>query len=208
VVISNEALTERFRRAVEEAGASLTIVDTHALGPAEANHRIALAVASLHGVDPLKSRRAMVTAAPDPGHFTERALIVGGKQVRFANAFACNDVESLARLWTRQTDPAGSVVILNARGDRPVRTQQFLNFLARQNPMPILFVSGDSLACVLARRAGFAASSVRRLRSNARAALADVAASTAPGGTVWCIGNYSGFGADLTAALVEAGRPC
>jgi hypothetical protein len=42
---------------------------------------------------------AMDAARAEPGHFFERTLAIGGKTVRFANAFACNDVDSLALLW-------------------------------------------------------------------------------------------------------------
>jgi hypothetical protein len=144
----------------------------------------------------------------DPGEFIEREVTISGKTIRFANAFACNDVESFAHFWNRQDHVGRAVVILNARTDRPLRTRAFLRFLAQQNPLPLLFVAGDRLAAVLARQAGFDRLSVRRLRSHGEAALAEVASVTSPGGTVWGIGNYHGFGAHMTKALVGVPASC
>ncbi len=88
-----------------------------------------------------------------------------GKTVRFANAFACNDVDSLELLWPTVATSERPVVLLNARRDRPLRTRRFLAFLAAQVPTPLLFVVGDPLAARLARRAGFGPDAVRRLRA-------------------------------------------
>ena len=208
VVATQEALTDGFRAAVAKAGAALTVVSTEGLGPGDANREVALAVAALHGIGRNEARSAMEFAKHDPGHFSERVLTIAGKTIRFANAFACNDVGSLAQLWSERTASNRRVVILNARSDRPMRTKHFLDFLSRQRPAPYLFIAGDSLACALARKAGFDKASIRWLPSTGREALTDVADAAETGDTVWCIGNYNGFGADLTAALAEASSPC
>lgn len=208
VVAARDVATDAFRRHVTARRSRLTLVDTSGLDPTEANRALALAVCALHGLDRDAAARQMSGAAPDPGHFTEVRLTIHGKPVRFANAFACNDVESFARFWDRRPDVTRPVVVLNARSDRPLRTRDFLRFLARQNPLPLLFVAGDALGCVLARRAGFDAGSIRRLRSRGGHALRDIAEATPSGGTIWGIGNYHGFGAQLTAALAKAGGSC
>jgi hypothetical protein len=149
----------------------------------------------------------MAAAAPDPASFLERTVDVDGRIVRFANAFSCNDVASLALLWPTVTTGERPVVLLNARRDRPLRTQRFLAFLAAQAPLPLLFVVGDPLAARLAHRAGFGA--VRRLRARAPAdALRELAAYTLAGGVIWCVGNYQGFGARLTAELSGRSATC
>jgi hypothetical protein len=151
----------------------------------------------------------MDAAAPDPGSFRERTLDIEGKPVRFANAFACNDVDSLKLLWPTVDTRERPVVLLNARRDRPLRTQRFLAFLAAQVPMPLLFIVGDPLAIRLARRAGFGPDAVRRLRARVPdIALRELAASAPSGGVIWGLGNYQGFGARLTAELAGRNPSC
>jgi hypothetical protein len=100
-------------------------------------------------------------------------------------------------------------VLLNARRDRPLRTKRFLEFLAAQVPMPLLFVVGDPLAARLARRAGFGPDAVRQLRARLPdIALRELAASTPSGGVIWGVGNYHGFGARLTAELAGRRSTC
>jgi poly-gamma-glutamate synthase PgsB/CapB len=208
VVVAREVATDAFRRHVTDSRSRLTVVDTTGLDPVDANRALALAVCSLHGLDSGVAAGVMSKATPDPGHYVEVPLTVQGKPVRFANAFACNDVESFAQLWARRTCSARPVVVFNARSDRPLRTRDFLRFLSQQDPLPILFVAGDRLGCVLARRAGFDAGSVRPLRSRGRRALRDIAEVTPSGGMIWGVGNYQGFGAQLSLATVEADGSC
>ncbi|MCP8936915.1 poly-gamma-glutamate synthase PgsB [Alsobacter sp. SYSU M60028] len=209
VVATREAATPAFVAAVEARGAVLVPVDTDGLPPDAANRRLALAVCARHGVSEETALAGMADATPDPGHFTEREVSVGGKTVRFANAFACNDVESLDLLWRERAGEGRPVVLLNARADRPVRTRHFLDFLARQTPEPIVLLAGDGLAAALARRAGFGPGALRRLRTRrASEALAEAVAAASPGGVVWGVGNYHGLGRQLTVALAEAGKPC
>ncbi len=88
------------------------------------------------------------------------------------------------------------------RRDRPLRTRRFLEFLAAREPAPIVFVAGDPLALLLARRAGFKRQAVRRLRGRtAAAALAELAAPASAGAVIWGVGNYRGIGARLIAQL-------
>ena len=100
-------------------------------------------------------------------------------------------------------------MLLNARRDRPLRTQRFLAFLAAQVPMPLLFIVGDPLAARLALRAGFGPDAVRQLRANLPdSALRELAASAPSGGVIWGVGNYQGFGARLTAELAGRDASC
>jgi len=205
LVVSAEAASAHLLARAKACDTAVTIVDTAGLAPIEADRALALAVCAAHGVPAAVAGPAMAAAAPDPGGFLERTLDVDGRTIRFANAFSCNDVSSLALLWPTVEAGERPVVLLNARRDRPLRTKRFLEFLAAQVPMPLLFVVGDPLAGRLARRAGFGPDAIRRLHARAPAtALAELAASTSAGGVIWGIGNYQGFGARLTAEL--AGR--
>src|SRR5262249_14109776 len=82
--------------------------------PVHADRALALAVCTAHGVSAEVAGPAMDTAAPDPASFLERALDVDGRTVRFANAFSCNDVASLALLWPTVNAVERPVVLLNA----------------------------------------------------------------------------------------------
>jgi len=209
LVISTEAASPALLARAEARGTAVNIVETAGLDPIEADRALALAVAIAHGVPATIAKPAMNAATPDPGSFRERTLNIEGKPVRFANAFACNDVDSLQLLWSTVDTGERPVVLLNARRDRPLRTQHFLAFLAAQVPMPLLFVVGDPLASRLACRAGFGPDAVRQLRARLPdSALRELAAFVSSGGVIWGVGNYQGFGARLTAALSGRDPSC
>jgi poly-gamma-glutamate synthase PgsB/CapB len=209
LVVSAEAGSPALLARAKARGTTVTIEDAAGLDPIEAGRALALAVATAHGVPPAIAKPAMDAAAPDPGSFYERTLAIDGKSVRFANAFACNDVDSLKLLWPTVATSERPVVLLNARRDRPLRTQRFLAYLAAQVPMPLLFVVGDPLAARLARRAGFGPDAVRQLRARLPDnALRELAAFAPSGGVIWGLGNYQGFGARLTAALAGRDAAC
>jgi poly-gamma-glutamate synthase PgsB/CapB len=209
LVVSAEAASPALLARAKAQGTTVTIVDTASLDPVDADRALALAVVAAHGVPAAIARPAMEAVAPDPGSFHERTLAIEGKPVRFANAFSCNDVESLKLLWSTVDTGERPVVLLNARRDRPLRTKRLLAFLASQVPMPLLFVVGDPLAARLARRAGFGPDAVRQLRARLPdSALHELAAFAPSGGVIWGIGNYQGFGARLTAALAGRDTSC
>jgi len=209
LVVAAEAATPALRSWAAARGATVTVVETAGLGPLAADRALALAVCAAHGVPAAVAGPAMDAAAADPASFFERSLAIGGKTVRFANAFACNDVASLALLWPTVAAASSPVVLLNARRDRPLRTRRFVEFLAAQAPASVLFVVGDPLAVLLARRAGFVPGAVRRLRSRTpAAALAELAAPVPSGGLIWGVGNYQGFGARLVVELTGPGATC
>jgi gamma-polyglutamate synthase len=209
LVASSEAATPQLASCAAERGSELTVVDTSGLAPLAADRALAIAVCEAHGVPAAIAGPAMDAARDDPGAFFDRTLAVSGKTVRFANAFACNDVASLALLWPAVTGTDQPVVLLNARRDRPLRTRHFLQFLAAQVPAPVLFVVGDALAERLARRAGFLPGAVRRLKARTpAAALAELAAAAPSGGVIWGVGNYQGFGARLVVEVAGLGPTC
>lgn len=93
------------------------------------NVAIALAVAELLGIDRETAMRGMVRAEPDPGVLRMKQLVIGDKQVTWANLFAVNDRESMSVAMERIADfhtPATTKVgILNNRADRERRAIQF-----------------------------------------------------------------------------------
>jgi poly-gamma-glutamate synthase PgsB/CapB len=209
LVMTTEAASRSLLQRAKACGTSGTVVDTTGLNPIAADRALAMAVATAHSVPAAIAERAMDAAALDPGNFHERTLTIDGKPVRFANAFSCNDVDSLKLLWSTVDTGERPVVLLNARRDRPLRTQRFLAFLTAQVPMPLLFVVGDPLAIRLARRAGFGPEAVRQLRARLPdGALRELAASVSSGGVIWGVGNYQGFGARLTAELAGPDASC
>jgi poly-gamma-glutamate synthase PgsB/CapB len=209
LIVAAEAATPALRSWAAERRTAVTVVDTAGLDPREADRALALAVCAAHGVSAEIAGPAMDAAAADPGNFFERSLAIDGKSVRFANAFACNDVDSLALLWPTVAGASAPVVLLNARRDRPLRTQRFVAFLAAQAPAPLLFITGDPLAVRLARRAGFMPGAVQRLRARTpTAALAELAAPAPSGGVIWGVGNFQGFGARLVAELTGRNSTC
>jgi gamma-polyglutamate synthase len=202
LIAADEAATPALRSLAEKRDIQITVVDTAGLGALAAGRALALAVCAAHGVAAAVAGPAMDNASADPGSFFACEVAVGGKTVRFANAFACNDVASLALLWPSVASAGRPVVLLNARCDRPLRTQRFLEFLVAQTPPPMLFVAGDPFAILLARRAGFKREAVRRLRARtAGMVLEELAAAASAGAVIWGVGNYRGIGARLIAHL-------
>jgi poly-gamma-glutamate synthase PgsB/CapB len=209
LVVAAEAVTPALRSWAAERRTAVTVVDTAGLDPLGADRALALAVCAAHGVPAAIAGPAMDAAAADPGNFFEHTLTIDGKAVRFANAFACNDVDSLALLWPTVAGASTPVALLNARRDRPLRTKAFVQFLAAQVPAPTLFIAGDPLAMRLARRAGFMPGAVRWLRGRTpTAALAELAAPAPFGGLIWGVGNYQGLGARLVAELAARSPTC
>ena len=209
LVVAAEAATPALRSWAAERRTAVTVVDSAGRDPLPADRALALAVCAAHGVPADIAGPAMDEARVDPGNFFERTLAIDGKTVRFANAFACNDVDSLALLWPKVAGASTPVVLLNARRDRPLRTRRFVEFLAALAPAPLLFIVGDPLAARLARRAGFAPNAVQRLRARTpTAALAELAAPAPSGGVIWGVGNYQGFGARLVAELAGRSSTC
>ncbi len=207
LVVADEAATPALRDFARSRGTEVIVVDTAGLEPFAADRALALAACSAHGVPARVAGPAMDFAVGDPGVFFERTLVLAGKTVRFENAFACNDVESFAMQWSEVKSPSPAVVLLNARGDRPLRSRRFVEFIVRQQPAPVLFITGDAYAFNFARR--LAAGMVRRLKAKTPgAALAELAAAAPDGGVIWGVGNYHGFGERMVGALSEHGVTC
>jgi gamma-polyglutamate synthase len=110
------------------------------------NVALALCVCRDLGVEREIALRGMKNVTPDPGALTEHAIDFFGKKIVFVNAFAANDPESTARIWTSaQKKYEGlkkKIAIFNCRADRPDRSLQLGRACAGWPPMDHLVLIG------------------------------------------------------------------
>jgi gamma-polyglutamate synthase len=179
--------------------------------PEDANRQLAHELCRRYGVAAADGENAMRLASRDIGAFAITPLRTAGRTISFANAFSCNDVESLERLWRSHRVVEQPVAfVLNPRPDRPVRTAALLNLLVRLAPDARLFVVGISRG--LRRQAvaaGFLPGQVHLLPPrNAEDILRTVAAAIENDTVVWGVGNFRGAGAALSALAEATSAPC
>ena len=163
VVVAPGPYVERFRSTAEERGATFLLADPELVEPDElrifdhlvfAEHlALALALCDHLGVPREQALAGMRAAPPDP--FATRLLPVGNRSAPalFVNAFPANDPTSTLAIWehVRERDyPAEKlVVIMNCRGDRLPRTQQFASEVLPQLPIDTLVVVGEETQAVV-----------------------------------------------------------
>jgi poly-gamma-glutamate synthase PgsB/CapB len=202
LVASEDALSAPLRTCAAKLGTAILAVPTAGLSANEANRAIARAACEAAGV-PLP-RLESEDAASDPGAFALSDLELQGKRFRFANAFACNDTVSLDLLWRQHaTEAAPAVALLNHRGDRPLRSLQFLDYFAGLPQRPRLLLLGSTFWLRrAARRRGLEVRALSSLPWISSAALIERIALAVPeGAMVWGVGNYHGRGAAIVQAL-------
>jgi poly-gamma-glutamate synthase PgsB/CapB len=212
VFATAEAATPLVQEAAQRLGCELIISDDGQDSDPEAvNLTLARAVCRRYGIDDELADAAMRDAQKDISVFTLQSVTLGGRSVRFANAFSCNDTESFRRLWQRY-QPAGmpTAFLFNARADRPLRSRTFLSLLPLLAPDAALYVTQGSHAFrQWALRAGFDPSRVHLLPpAPAQQQLDRIARDVADGTVVWGTGNFRGAGADMTAFVDTAAQPC
>jgi poly-gamma-glutamate synthase PgsB/CapB len=198
------------RAAAQDCEVSTVTCDPNA-DPEDANRRLAREVCRQHGVAAADCERAMRAALKDVGAFAVTALRIDDRSISFANAFSCNDVHSLERLWHRH-HPAGrpATFLFNPRSDRPARTEAFLALMVRLAPdAPLFIIGGDRALRQRALVAGFQPRQLHRLpRRICKESLHAVAAATDSDAVVWGVGNFRGAGAEMAALVEAAGAPC
>jgi poly-gamma-glutamate synthase PgsB/CapB len=108
----------------------LTEEDMAGFGYVEHKENVALVLkvcASL-GVPRDVALRGMWKTRPDPGAMSEYSLNFFGRKIVFANGFAANDPESSEKIYQmaleRHQDLERTIMVLNARADRPDRSKQ------------------------------------------------------------------------------------
>lgn len=202
LVVSEEALSPDLRNRARARRTAIVTVPTAGLSAAEANRAIARTVCEALGVGaPMPESDEQ---KDDAGAFALSDQELGGKRFRFANAFACNDTVSLDLLWRQYGQgPAPLVALLNHRGDRPLRSLQFLDYFATLPHPPLLLLVGSTLWLrMAARRRGL---ELRVLSSppwlSPMTLIGRIAATIPEGAMVWGVGNYHGRGAAIVKAL-------
>ena len=206
VYMTDEAADPALLARARALNCAVTTVTATGLDPDSANRALALAVCEGHGISTQSAEAAIACAFPDPGHFTTTEIATPAGSCHIANAFACNDVTSLSRLWGASTDSGERIVLLNARRDRPLRTLAFLQFFASLPERPEIVLAGDPLARRLAKRLGLNAVSLRA--RDASGALDEISRHVKSGAVVWGIGNYRGMGADFADEIRRRAVAC
>ena len=208
---TEEGATEPVRDRARKLNARLHLIESSRTDPAAEHIGIVHALCHDLGLSGSKVASSLRWLPRERSAFAVRPLRVGNKNLRFANAFACNDVESLAILWGQVPVDEGStpVALVNTRRDRPLRTRELLRFLYRHHPSMTLFVNGGRLSYQLARRAGFGPDQIRPLQSRRPAEVLSRLAAVAPdNGLIWGVGNYQGLGANIIDEVERRCRRC
>jgi poly-gamma-glutamate synthase PgsB/CapB len=202
IVVGEDADSPALRDRAANRGTALVAVKTSGLSPDAANQAMARAVCEAAGI----AFTASESAGSDPGAFSITELAVHGKHLRFANAFACNDVASLDLLWKRHAQtPHAAVALLNHRNDRPLRSLQFLDYFAALPRRPRVLLLGSTFWLRrAARRRGLDFSTVpARPWLAGRTMLERIAERVPEGSFVWGVGNYYGRGEAILQALAQ-----
>lgn len=165
------------------------------------NVALALTVCREAGIDPEQAEKGImnwIAGTQSP----LRTIEYGGKKIRFLNAFAVNDTvstESFIGHWKEVSGHTGRIsVILNTRADRPVRTDLFAEWIAKnRDSLDLVIVTGSHRRRALNRlsAAGFEKGKVicwnRREMHNP---LKSLASTVADGSFVTGTGNIGGDG--------------
>ena len=170
------------------------------------NVAVALAVCQHLGVARGIALRGMRTAEPDPGALRRYVVREGHREMQFVNAFAANDPESTLVIWRRLglDGPDGSrrtrIALVNARADRPQRSEQLAALIAGPLSAEHYVLSGQGTE-MLHRRAlelGLAPDRIRDLGGYAATDVYEhLLALTERRSIVVGIGNIVGFGEEL-----------
>jgi len=208
-------LTPALRAHAAARGTSVVPVQTEGVPVEAANRALALAACSAAGVlsprfDDAGAGESEEVA--DPGAFSVLDVELGGRRLRFANAFACNDTESFARLWRQEgRDARNSVALLNHRGDRPLRSLQFIDFFATLPERPRLVLLGGTVWLRrAARRRGLDVLALPAHPWTPASRLIELLAAAVPeSGILWGVGNYHGPGRRIAREfLVRSEAAC
>ena len=118
------------------------------------NVAIALKIADILGIERTKALRGMYRANPDVGVLRLYEVHERGKRIRFVNAFAANDPDSLGIIWNLvKNQGEKKVVLMNCRDDRIDRSRQLGEFLTRLEPQPYLCITTGALTSAFIKSA-------------------------------------------------------
>ncbi len=171
----------------------------------KANVAVALQVCQHLGVDRTTALNGMVSCIPDIGALRVFHLEFFGKSVRFANAFAANDPESNGMIWDmlRQRfshlEPQTHILVINARDDRPQRSEQLGQWIARKTAHWYVLIGTDTRTVAeAALAAGADPGKVINLEDETPSAIfEEILNKIDQRGLVVGLGNIKGIGSDL-----------
>lgn len=170
------------------------------------NVALALAVCAELGVPRDQALLGMQRGTPDPGALRTYLVHEGHRQMEFVNAFAANDPDSTYKIWQRLgLDHAARpghtrIVLVNAREDRPQRSEQLADLIAGPLAAEHYVISGQATE-MLYRKAlerGLPPERVTNLGGrDATTVYEHLLAMSEPSSVIFAIGNIVGFGDEI-----------
>ncbi len=177
------------------------------------NVALALAVCADLGVERAVALAGMQGAQPDPGALTIVPTELRGQRVTFVNGFAANDPESTEMVWelalARSPSARRRVALVNCRGDRPERSQQLGQAVARWTRADsyVVIGTGTSFFTSAAERAGLSRGELHVAEhEDVPTILTRLAQLAGENALVVGLGNIGGVGFELVAALSAEAR--
>lgn len=177
------------------------------------NVALALRVCEHFGVSRPIALESMIKCNPDPGVLMAYRIPFQNKEILFYNAFAANDRDSTLliydRLALKDTEENPLLIIINNRGDRLQRAEQFGNMMAGDlNPRYFILVGDFTRATEdIATRKGLPPDRVLNLGgASPEEVFETVLTKTETRSTVLGVGNIGGIGQDLVDYFKNRGE--
>ncbi len=168
------------------------------------NVALALALCESLRVKKEVALQGMVKTEPDPGALKIYEIKYFEREIKFINAFAANDRESTLLIWERlnikPSDEKRHIVIVNNRGDRPQRSEQFGELIGKELLADYFILVGDSTNATEQRvlSNGLPLEKVVNLgRVKAQNIFEKVLELTTRSSTVIGVGNTGGLGQEI-----------
>lgn len=177
------------------------------------NVAIALKVCSHFGVPRDTALDAMKGSNPDAGALMAYHVQFQNKEILFYNAFAANDRDSTLLIYNRlhlkdsRDNPV--MVVINNRGDRLQRAEQFGRMMADDLNARYYFLMGDFTKATedIAIRGGLSPERIVNLRdATPEEAFEAILTKTERRCTVFGVGNIGGMGKDLALYFKNRGE--
>jgi poly-gamma-glutamate synthase PgsB/CapB len=177
------------------------------------NVALALAVCKHFGIERRAALDAMVRATPDSGALQAHRIHFFAKDLLFYNAFAANDRDSTIMIYHRlglENRPDHPVLlIVNNRGDRLQRAEQFGELIATDLDAQHVFLVGDFTNAThdIALRRGFPAERMSDLGHCTVDELFEAVVDHVPhAATILGVGNIGGMGKDIVTFFKNRGE--
>lgn len=177
------------------------------------NVALALGVCGHFGVSRDAALKSMKEANPDPGVLRAYRIRFQSKEILFYNAFAANDRDSTLRicrmLQLKNTREHPLMMIINNRGDRLQRAEQFGVMMAKDLDAACFFLIGDITRATaeIAVRRGISPDRIVNLgAASPEEVFEAVLTKTEHRSTVLGVGNIGGMGKDLVFYFKNRGE--